>query len=252
MGPISTKELKLYDEKEDFNGGPPQPLIYHLTELRNKLIFSLVALSFGMLISFAFSKGIIILLTKIAPSGTAFLQIKPGELFFTSIKVSFYFGFILSSPIIIWQFASFIFPGLNEKEKKIAIPVVLASPVLFLSGSLFAYFFVIPSMLNFLFGFGEGIVPGSISVEYFVSFVLMIAAICGFAFLIPIVILVLASMNIITADMLINKWRYAILSALILGAVLTPTPDPFNMILIGSILIVLYLVSFGVLKLIKK
>ena len=254
MKPISTKDLDLYKHKEIDEPGssPSMPLSKHLEELRSKIIISLAALCIMTLIGFSFSRQIIGLLTNIALPDTTFLQIKPGEFFFTCMRVALYFGIALSSPVIIFQLGSFIFPGLNEKEKKITIPVLSGAPVLFCIGSLFAYFFVAPSMLNFLFGFGKDVISTSISIESFVSFTLMIMAICGCAFLMPIVIFALANVGILNSNILIINWRYAILASVISGAVLTPTPDPFNMSIVSGILIALYFLSWGFLKSIKR
>ena len=252
MKPFSTKELKLYKKQdEDFEDGLVMPLSVHLEELRNKIITSLITLCIFTLIGFSLSREIIRLLTNIAPGGTTFLQIKPGEFFFTSLRVSLYFGLAVSLPVIIWQLGSFIFPGLSKKEKKFAIPILASAPVLFCVGSFFAYLFVAPSMLNFLFGFGKDIISTSISIESFILFTLMIMAICGCAFLLPIVILALASARIVNSKMLLSGWRFAILGSVILGAVLTPTPDPFNMSIVSGMLMGLYFVSVGVLRILR-
>jgi len=254
MKPISTKELNLYKKKntDESSIETLMPLSVHLNELRTKIIISLVVLCLTMLIGFSYSREIIKLLTKIAPDGTTFLQIRPGEFFFTSLRAALFVGFVSASPVIIWQLASFILPGLTKKEKNIALPILTGAPFLFLTGAVFAYCFVVPSMLNFLFGFGKDIISTSISIEHFISFTLMIMAVCGCTFLLPIIILALANVGIVNSPMLINKWRYAILSSVILGAVLTPTPDPFNMGVVSGILIALYSLSVGLLKIMKK
>ncbi len=253
MNPISTKELELYEKPEsDLNDDVPIPLSEHLNDLRNKIIISLLVLLITTSIGFYLSKGIISLLTEAAPEGTTFLQIKPGEFFFCSMRVAFYFGVALALPVIIWQLGSFIVPGLKPKEKNIIIPILSGAPILFCIGSMFAYYFVIPSMLNFLFGFGKDVISTSISIESFVSFSLLIMAIFGFCFLLPIVIFALSNVGILNSEILISKWRYAILSSVILGAVLTPTPDPFNMGVVSGILIALYFLSWGVLKLTRR
>ena len=254
MKPISTKELNLYKKKntDESNIETLMPLSVHLNELRNKIIISLFTISITTLIGFSYSREIVKLLTSVAPSETTFLQIRPGEFFFTSLRVALFAGTISALPIVIWQLGSFILPGLNKKEKKIALPILAGAPFLFFTGSVFAYFFVVPSMLNFLFGFGKDIISTSISIESFVSFTLMIMAICGSTFLLPIVILALANVGIVNSKMLINKWQYAILSSVIFGAVLTPTPDPFNMSIVGGILIGLYFISVGILKIMQK
>ena len=135
---------------------------------------------------------------------------------------------------------------------KFTIPISSFAPALFYVGAVFAYCLVAPSMLRFLFGFGTGVIPSSISIESFVSFTLMIMSVCGFIFLLPIVIFALANVGIVDSNILINQWRYAILSSLILGAMLTPTPDPFNMGLVSGILITLYFLSCGMLRIIGK
>ncbi len=253
MKPISTKKLDLYNSEKSDNSDESQvmPLILHLTELRKKALISLLFLCITTLIGFALSKEIIRLLINIAPKDTTFLQIKPGEFFFVSMKAALCFGLALASPVIIWQLASFILPGLTEKEKKITIPILLSSPAFFLIGIVFAYFFVAPSMINFLFGFGKEVISSSISIESFISFALMIMAVCGIVFLLPVVIFALASAKIVDYKMLISQWRYAILSSLLLGAILTPTPDPFNMAIISGVLIVLYFLSIGILKILQ-
>jgi len=251
MSPISTKELNLY-KKDDNEEGLVMPLSHHLEELRNKIIISLISLFIATLLCFSFTRQIISLITNIAPDGTTFLQIKPGEFFFTSLRVAFYVGFAVSSPIIIWQLGGFILPGLKENERKIAIPILAFSPVLFCIGSLFAYFFVAPSMLNFLFGFSKDVITTSISIESYISFTLMIMAICGVTFLLPIVIFALSTVGILNSEILIKGWRFAVLASVILGAIFTPTPDPFNMCIVSGILITLYFLSFGILKLVNK
>ena len=254
MTPISTKELELYKEKDidEIDLSPSMPLSKHLEELRSKIILSLVCFCITSCIGFSLSKEFIRVLISVAPTGTAFLQIKPGEFFFTALRTAFYFGLLFSSPLIIWQLGSFVFPGLNLKEKRIIIPILSGAPLLFLCGSVFAYLFVVPSMLNFLFGFGKDVISTSISIESFISFTLMIMAICGCTFLLPIVILALANVGIVNSKILISQWRHAILSSVILGAILTPTPDPFNMSIVSGILIGLYFISYGVLCMTKR
>ena len=254
MSPISTKELDLYKKEhlDTFSEGLMMPLSVHLSELRSKILISLLTLTISVLIGFVLSKTIVSLLIATAPKETIFIQIKPGEFFFTCIRISTYFGIALSSPIILWQLASFIMPGLKEKERKVTIPIVCASPILFATGVIFAYYFVVPAAINFLFGFGEKVIQTSISIENFACFTLMIMAICGFTFLLPVAIIILANLGIVNSSLLLTKWRYMILFSVTLGAILTPTPDPFNMGIVSLILICLYFFSVGILKVLRK
>lgn len=254
MKPISTKQLDLYKDKslDDEPLEALMPLSVHLNELRKKIIISVSALLFTSGIGFYFGKDIVSLLIQIAPGDTTFLQIRPGEFFFTSLRAALFVGVLAASPIILWQLGSFILPGLKERERKIALPILIGAPFLFFMGAVFAYFFVAPSMLNFLFGFGKDVISTSISIESFISFALMIMAICGSAFLLPIIILALANVGIVNSGMLLSKWRYAVLSSIVCGAILTPTPDPFNMGIVGGVLISLYFVSVGILKIMRR
>ena len=244
MNPISTKDLNLYNTADEhFEEEPLMPLSRHLEELRIKILICLLALIVTTIGGFFLSKGIITLLTKLAPSGTMFLQIKPGEFFFACVKVSLCFGFLLSAPVVIWQSSGFILPGLKKGERKIIIPVLIATPVLFFLGIIFSYFFVAPQMMNFLFAFGQNVISASIGIENFISFTVFILAISGLTFLLPIAILMLSALGLVNSKMLLKHWRYAILISVICGAILTPTPDPFNMLIISTILMVLYFFS---------
>ncbi|OGI06087.1 MAG: twin arginine-targeting protein translocase TatC [Candidatus Melainabacteria bacterium RIFCSPLOWO2_02_FULL_35_15] len=250
---MSTKQLDLYQRK-DVNESDIEtfmPLSVHLNDLRNKIIISLIVLCITIFIGFSFSREIVKLLTGIAPPGTVFLQIRPGEFFFTSLRTALFAGIVLAAPVIVWQLGSFILPGLTKKEKNIAVPILMAAPFLFFTGMIFAYFFAVPSMLNFLFGFGKDIISTNISIESFVSFTLMIMAICGCTFLLPIIILALANTGIVNSQILLKNWRYVLLSSVISGALLTPTPDPFNMGIVSGILIMLYFISIGILKIMR-
>ncbi len=254
MKPTSTKELELYPEKplQNTENAHSMPLGEHLNELRNRIIICSISIMLGIAIGFLFSRQFIYALTSIAPSDTLFFQIKPGEFFFTCFRVATFLGILLSSPVLLWQLGTFILPGLTLKEKKIAIPILVGSPILFLIGSVFAYCFVVNSMLDFLFGFGKDVISTSISIENYTSFVLLVMAICGFTFLLPIIILTLSGVGIVNSSMLMNKWRYAIFLSVVLGAVLTPTPDPFNMSIVSGILIALYFLSVLILRIINK
>ena len=248
MPPISTKDLNLY-KKED-----PEielPLSTHLEELRQRILISLVTLFVSFVISLLYSKNIIYYLTLIAPQDTIFIQIKPGEFFFTCMRVAFYGGFAISLPVIIFQSCNFVFPGLRENEKKLLFLMVILTPFSFILGTVFAYYAVLPSMLGFLFGFGGDMITTSISIENYIAFSIMVLAICGVAFLMPAVLFVLGKLKLISSKFLISQWRYAVLLCVVLGAVLTPTPDPFNMILISGVLVFLYIISILVLKLTK-
>lgn len=224
-------------------------IVEHMTELRDRIFISLGIIILAILICFYFANHIIKFLEAAAPPGAGFFQIKPGELFLSTLKVSVTSGVVLSMPFWLKQIELFLRPGLKPHEIKIISPIVSASPLLFWSGTAFAYYLILPPLLQFLFGFGAGLVENRYGLEHFINLELAILTICGISFQLPIVIIVLGYCKIINSTMLFNQWRYVILAAFTLAAVITPTPDPFTMSILACALLSLYFGAAMILKL---
>jgi len=226
----------------------------HLEELRNCLLFSLLIILICLILSFCFASKTIKLLQTLAPVGSSFFQLKPGELFFVHLKTSCYLAFSLAYPFLLNQIKIFIWPGLKQNEKKISLIILFGSPLLFILGILFGFFIALKPMLNFLFGFGleAHLVEAHYSLENFISFVFSIIFMLSLSFQLPILILILALLNLINSVQLISCWKYVIFGSFVLAAIITPTPDPFNMILVGIALILLYVLSIILIKLFRK
>lgn len=229
-----------------------QDLVFHLDELRKRIFISLFTLLLTVCVCFYLSEPIILFLEAAAPDGSGFYQIKPGELFMVSLKVAVYFGLCIALPVLLWQLYLFAKPGLKEEENKIVQPLVLVSPVLFWLGQIFAYYLVLPALVEFLFGFRKNVVETNYSLEHFLNLEISILSVCGISFLLPMLIFVLGQFGLVSSKQLIQAWRYVVLVAFVVSAVITPTPDPFTMSILAIALLSLYFLTVIILKLGKK
>ncbi|MDX1919431.1 MAG: twin-arginine translocase subunit TatC, partial [Candidatus Caenarcaniphilales bacterium] len=226
----------------------------HIEEIRSRILFVLCFLILAFGAAFYITPILIKLLESLAPKGTLFFQLKPGELFFVYLRVSAFLAIIFSLPFLTFQVQRFVWPGLKPQEKQIASMILLIGPLLFFAGSAFAYFVALRPMLNFLLGFGVdlALVQPQYSLDYYISLVVSILCIFGLSFQIPVVLFILAVAGFITSFVLLRFWREALFGSFVLAAFLTPTPDPINMGILGLALSGLYFISVGSMKLIGR
>jgi len=226
-------------------------LFDHLEELRARIFYSLLAVVAGMTGCFFLAKPIVKLLEQPA-QGVKFLQLAPGEYFWVTVKVAGYSGLTLASPVILYQIVRFVLPGLTRKERKLLAPVVLGSGVLFLLGLGFAYIALIPAALQFFISYGAEVVDQVWSIDRYFEFVLLMMFSTGIAFQIPVVQVLLAYLGIVSSQKMLSGWKYVVVGATIIGAVLTPSTDPLTQGLLGGAVTGLYLAGIGMVKLIGK
>ncbi|MDB9511325.1 twin-arginine translocase subunit TatC [Kamptonema animale CS-326] len=226
-------------------------LFDHLEELRQRIFYSVLAVAGGMIGCFLTIKPIVQLL-EIPANGVKFLQLAPGEFFFVSLKVAGYSGLLLASPFILYQIAMFVLPGLTRRERRLMGPVFLGSSVLFIGGLVFSYLLLIPAALNFFVNYGEGVVEQLWSIDKYFEFVLLLMFSTGLAFEIPIVQVILGILGIVSSGQMLSGWRYVILGAAVLGAVLTPSTDPLTQTLLGGAVLCLYFGGVGLVKLLGR
>jgi sec-independent protein translocase protein TatC len=214
-------------------------LFDHLEELRQRIFYSLIALVVGAVGCFLFVKPLVQLLE--APArGIKFLQLAPGEFFFVSLKVAGYSGLLVAIPVILYQIIQFILPGLTRRERRLILPVVAGSTVLFLAGLVFAYLLLIPAAVNFFMNYGEDVVEQLWSIDRYFEFVLLLLLSTGLAFQIPVIQILLGLLGIVSAKQMLSAWRYVLLGSAVLGAVLTPSTDPITQTLLASAVVGLY------------
>jgi Tat protein translocase TatC len=157
------------------------------------------------------------------------------------LKVCLYAGLIFSFPIILYFIGEFIIPGLNQKEKKLIIPVVITSFLLFAGGVLFSYFVVIPRALEFFQQINERVeIDTELRFKYTVSFVTMLSLVFGLCFELPVVVMSLVKLDLLNSQMMRSTRSYAIVAMFVLAAIITPTPDIFTMSLLAGPMVLLY------------
>ncbi|MEO0539917.1 MAG: twin-arginine translocase subunit TatC [Cyanobacteria bacterium P01_A01_bin.105] len=222
-------------------------LFDHLEELRTRIFYALIAVVIGVIACFAGVNHIVEWL-EVPAQGAKFLQLSPGEYFFVSIKVAGYSGILLASPFILYQIIQFVLPGLTRRERGLIGPIVLGSSVLFFAGLAFAYFALIPAALNFFISYGADVVEQLWSIDRYFEFVLLLLFSTGLAFQIPVIQLLLGLLGIVGSEVMLKGWRYVLLGAAVLGAVLTPSTDPITQSLLAGAVLFLY---FGGIFLVK-
>lgn len=227
------------------------PISEHLNELRNRLLTTLFIFTFFTIINFILLKKLTIIL-QMPAHGVKFLQLAPGEYFFVSVKIALYTSFIMSSPFALYHLVMFILPGLTQKEAEIIIPALVGSIVLFFLGILFGYKILAPAALNFFISYGSDIIEPLWSFEQYFDFLLLLLFSTGLAFQIPIVQVSLGVMNIISSKQMLSIWKYILVLATILGAILTPSTDPFTQIIMSTAILGLYFTGTSILIILKK
>ena len=231
------------------------PFTEHLQDLRKRLVISVIAVFIGFLISYFFKEKIFEVLImpwiKALPKGQMgkLIYTAPHEAFFTYLKVSFLAGIGIATPVILYQFWLFIAPGLYANEKKIFLPVVLASTVFFLGGALFGYFVVFPFGFQFFASFASEFITPMISTREFLSFSVRMLLAFGFVFELPIFCFLLAKLGLITHDSLKRKRKIAIVMIFVVAAAITPSPDVMSQLLMAGPLLVLYEISVWIVYL---
>jgi sec-independent protein translocase protein TatC len=239
------------DPLDELPGEIEMSLFDHLEELRLRIFYSLIAVVVGIIGCFFAVKPIVQLL-EVPAQGVKFLQLAPGEYFFVSVKVAAYTGFVLTSPFILYQIIQFVIPGLTRRERRLLGPVVLGSSVLFAAGLVFAYLLLIPAALKFFISYGADVVEQLWSIDKYFEFVLLLLFSTGLAFQIPIIQLLLGNLNIVSSQRMVSGWRYVIMGAVVLGAVLTPSTDPLTQSLLAGAVLGLYFGGVGLVKLTGK
>ena len=250
------------------------PFTDHLSELRKRIIISIVVLAvfFGVVFYYSeFLYNFIILPLKsklILKSTFPFLKLEsmkikatslivtaPAEAFWMHIKISIVGAFVLSFPVILLQIWQFIAPGLFPNEKRYMGPFIITASLLFIIGAAFCFFVVLPFALGFLLEYKMDRTQDLqtfISIGEYIDFSLKFILAFGFVFELPNVILFLTKMGIVNPRTLSKNRKYAILISFVLAAILTPTPDAFNQLLMAGPIIILYEVGIIVSRFFAK
>ena len=267
------------------------PLIEHLIELRNRIMWSLAAFLVGMMIAFAVWNPIFNFLTQPICSALSergqdcgLILVKLQEGFFVAIRISVIGGLALSFPVISYQMWRFVAPGLYKSERNAFLPFLIASPVMFFLGAAFAYYVVLPIAFSFFLGFQQGLVTDTAtaaqavadaagtagqaltpvqtvahaagvkfqgSMEQYLSLTTSFIVAFGLCFQLPVLLTLMGKAGLITAKGLSNVRKYAVVAILVLAAVLTP-PDALSQMILFLAVYPLYEVSILLVRRVEK
>jgi sec-independent protein translocase protein TatC len=223
--------------------------------LRQRLIFSFIAIGVGFFVCYAFADSVFNILAaplmKVMPPGGSLIFTSVAEAFFTYMKVGFIAGIILASPFILYQVWAFIAPGLYQKEKKYVVPFVLGGTFFFVLGILFGYFVAIPVGFRFFLGYATDFIKPLPSMKEYLSFSIKFLLAFGVVFEFPMVLILLARIGVVDARTLAKQRKYAILLIFIFAAVMTP-PDLISQVLMALPLMGLYELSIVLARIFGK
>jgi len=233
----------------------PMPLIAHLTELRDKLLRAILAVLVIFICLFPFANDIYAFVSKplreILPEGASMIATEVTTPFFTPFKLTLVAAVFLAMPYVLYQAWSFIAPGMYRHEKRLAIPLLASSVLLFYAGAAFAYFLVFP----LIFGFFTSVAPDDITImtdiNSYLDFVLKLFFAFGLAIEIPIAVILLIWAGITTPEALASKRRYVIVGCFVVGMLLTP-PDVFSQSLLAIPMWMLFEVGLYVGRLVQR
>jgi sec-independent protein translocase protein TatC len=215
----------------------------HLDELRKRLIWALVSVAIAFAVCWTFSGELYdIAAAPIRANPSVILSVsRPQDVFALSFKVTLVGALFLSAPFVLWQVWLFVSPGLYAHERRYAVPLVLAASVCFMLGGAFGYFVAFPAALKFLLDWTAALhlTPIIDASAYFDLFFAVVVSL-GLVFQIPIVIFVLSRMGLVTARFLLVNLKYALFASAVIAAIITPTTDPGNMLIIAGPMVALY------------
>jgi sec-independent protein translocase protein TatC len=233
------------DAKPDELAGTEQPFVQHLVELRDRLIKAAIAIAVAGVV-LAFFPGPAALYDLMAaplvaalPKGATLIATSVISPFLVPLKILMMAAFMLALPVVLWQVWAFVAPGLYSHEKKLVLPLVASSTVLFFVGVAFCYFFVFGRVFAFIQSFAPKSITAAPDIEAYLDFVLSMFLAFGMAFEVPIVVVVLARMNIVSIQKLKDFRGYFVVLAFIIAAIVTP-PDVVSQLALAIPMCFLY------------
>ena len=217
-------------------------VVDHLDELRSRLVVALAALLVAFGLTLWQSDLVLEVANAPLPDGREPITLGPAEPFTQTLKISGYAALLLALPVILYQAYAFLIPAFSPKERRVARPLLLMVPVLFIAGVVFCYLVVLPPALDFLLGFNESQFDTQLRASDYYDFATLTMLALGLGFQVPVAVLALTRLGVVTASTLRRKRRYAIVAIAVLAALL-PTLDPVTLLLEMVPLVVLYELS---------
>jgi sec-independent protein translocase protein TatC len=250
-------EDKSKPEPEDELAGSEAPLIEHLTELRKRLIHSSIAIVVLLVICFLFAGQIFDILlnpyraTYSDPGEMELIYTAPQEFFFTQLNLAFFGAVFLGFPYLATQIYGFVAPGLYKHERKALVPYLVATPVFFLLGAAMVYFVVLPMALGFFAGMQTEEIKLLAKVSEYLGLAMTLILAFGICFQLPVVLTLLAQIDLINVEQLKKGRRYAIVGIIAAAAFITP-PDPISQIGLALPMYGLYELAILSVRMVEK
>lgn len=226
----------------------------HLEELRWRLLYSVIGIILGAIISWIFIDFLVenILLVPAKTAEINLQNLRPFGQLFLFMQIALIGGFILSIPNVFYQIWKFISPALKDKEKKYISLIVFFSSICFLSGVVFAYFIMLPLTLKFAGEFGTPDIENNFAIAEYFSIIISVMLGAAVIFELPMLSFLLTKLGILTPAIMRKFRKHSIVSILILAAILTPGADPVAQILLAIPLVLLYEISIFISKIFQK
>jgi sec-independent protein translocase protein TatC len=238
-------------------GGTEQPFVSHLLELRDRLIRAVLAIGVMFIVLAIYPSPATLYdwlaqpLIEHLPKGATLIATNPISPFMVPIKVTMLAAFMLALPVVLYQVWAFVAPGLYSHEKKLVVPLIVSSTLLFFAGVAFCYFFVFGKVFAFIQSFAPKSITAAPDIEAYLSFVLNMFLAFGAAFEVPVVLVILARMGIVSVEKLKEFRSYFIVIAFVIAAVITP-PDVVSQLSLAIPMCVLYEVGIWAAQLFVK
>ena len=231
--------------QDDELAGTEQPFVQHLMELRDRLVKALIAVGIAAALLFFFPgpgtlyDWLAAPLVAHLPKGATLIATSVISPFMVPLKILLMAAFLLALPFVLWQVWAFVAPGLYSHEKKLVLPLVVSSTLLFFVGVCFCYFFVFGQVFSFIQSFAPKSITAAPDIEAYLGFVLTMFLAFGLAFEVPIVVIVLARMGIVSVAKLREFRGYFIVLAFVIAAIVTP-PDVVSQLSLAIPMCILY------------
>jgi sec-independent protein translocase protein TatC len=228
----------------------------HLDELRTRIVRAGIGLLVCFFIALAFSAKIVsflkVPLEAALPEGQSVLHFTgPMDVFMVNIKVAFLVAVVFGAPIWLYQFWKFLEPALHPNERRHVLPFIIATIFCFLLGVGFCYLFMLPMALDYLIGIGLEVGTPMITITDYISLITVMILGFGLVFETPVILVLLAMLNLVTAEMLASQRRVIFVAILILAAIITP-PDPISMIGMAIPCYLMFELSILIIRFLKK
>lgn len=235
-------------------------VVEHLEELRGRIFKSFIAFTLVSIVAFTQYDPVLDFLLEplcqvparhLGDFGCELVGVSPMEFFFTRLKVTAMVGIIASSPVWLYQLWAYVVPALTSKEKRYALPFVLTSVVMFVGGAFFAYS-LMPTGLRILIGLGGENINAFFRAEEYLNFVGLMLIAFGVTFLLPLILFYLGLAGVVGVDRLRRSRKIALVSIALLAAVVTPTQDPYTMVVLATPLYAMYELTILALSIVQR